>query len=89
MEVGSFGYLNYFGMDMGRLQYYNELNNMHEMEWPLQSVRRDQYLNWCIKKYHELSKVKNLDGKQHPADKSDIWFFVYDLIMRYKKNCRK
>lgn len=85
VEVGSFGYLNYFGMDMGRLQYYNELNNMHEMEWPLQSVRRDQYLNWCIKKYHELSKVKNLDGKQHPADKSDIWFFVYDLIMRYKK----
>lgn len=85
VEVGSFGYLNYFGMDMGKLQYYNELNNMHEMGYPLRNVGRSHYLNWCIEKYHQLSKGQNIDRKQHPADKSDIWFFVYDLIMRYKK----
>ena len=43
VEVGSFGYLNYFGMDMGKLQYYNELNNMHEMGYPLRNVGRSHY----------------------------------------------
>ena len=85
VEVGSFGYLNFFGIDMGRLQYYNELNNMHEMGYPLQNIRRDQYLNWCIEKYHQLSKVQRTDRKQHPVYKSDIWLFVHDLIIRYKK----
>ena len=85
VEVGSFGYLNYFGTDMGRLEYYNELNNMHEMVKPAQKVKKTEYLNWCINKYHKLSNSQNLYRKQYPVDKSDIWFFIYDLIIRYKK----
>ena len=85
VEVGSFGYLNYFGQDMGLLQYYCELNNMHELVCPIHMVKQTTYFNWCIKKYRDLSKEGDVSRKYRPVNKADVWNFVYNLLIRYKK----
>lgn len=85
VEVGSFGYLNYFGQDMGLLQYYCELNNMHELVCSIHMVKQTTYFNWCIKKYRDLSKEGDVSRKYRPVNKADVWNFVYNLLIRYKK----